>query len=482
MVFDHSGQVVSSEQLEHRQIFPQAGRVEHDAVEIWRNTRRVAAAALAAVDLHPDDLAAVGITNQRETTLIWDRSTGEPIHNAIVWQDTRTAALCDELGGDVGVDRYRERTGLPLSTYFSAPKIRWLLDNVDGARERAEDGELCFGTMDSWCAWQMTGGVQGGLHITDVTNASRTMLMDLRTLTWDEEICSEMGIPTSLLPEIRSSSEVYGDLRPGGAFAGVPLAGILGDQQAATFGQACLSSGEAKNTYGTGNFLLLNTGTEPVFSDHGLLTTVCYRIGEQDARYALEGSIAVTGSLVQWLRDNLGLFSHAGEVEALATSVDDNGGAYFVPAFSGLFAPRWRPDARGVIVGLTRFVNKGHLARAALEASAYQTREVIEAMQADSGVDLSTLKVDGGMVVNEMLMQFQADMLGVPVVRPKVNETTALGAAYAAGLAVGFWESEDEIRTNWVEDKRWEPQMAEDRREELFAGWNRAVEHSFDLA
>ena len=482
MVFDHAGQVVNSEQLEHRQIFPQAGWVEHDAAEIWRNTRRVAASALAAVDLHADDIAAVGITNQRETTLIWDRATGEPIHNAIVWQDTRTAALCDELGGDFGVDRYRERTGLPLSTYFSAPKIRWLLDNVDGARERAENGELCFGTMDSWVAWQMTGGTEGGLHITDVTNASRTMLMELRTLSWDEEICSEMGIPMSLLPEIRSSSEVYGELRAGGAFAGRPLGGILGDQQAATFGQACLSPGEAKNTYGTGNFLLLNTGTEPVFSDHGLLTTVCYRIGDQDARYALEGSIAVTGSLVQWLRDNLGLFSNASEVESLANSVDDNGGAYFVPAFSGLFAPRWRPDARGVIVGLTRYVNRGHLARAALEASAYQTREVIEAMQADSGVALSTLKVDGGMVVNETLMQFQADLLDVPVVRPQVNETTALGAAYAAGLAVGFWESEDEIRANWAEGGRWEPAMDSDQRESLYAGWNRAVEHSFGLA
>ncbi|MEE4022444.1 glycerol kinase GlpK [Gordonia sp. PKS22-38] len=482
MVFDRRGRVVSSEQIEHRQVFPQAGWVEHDASEIWRNTRRVVAAALASADLKYGDIAACGLTNQRETTLIWDRATGEPIHNAIVWQDTRTNDLCTELAGDVGVDRYRDRTGLPLSTYFAGPKIRWLLDNVDGARERAEAGELCFGTMDSWTTWNMTGGRDGGLHITDVTNASRTMLMDLRTLAWDEQICAEMGVPTSLLPEIRSSSEVYGPLREHGSLPGVPLAGILGDQQAATFGQACLDPGEAKNTYGTGNFLLLNTGTEPVFSQHGLLTTVCYRIGDQAPRYALEGSIAVTGSLVQWLRDNLGLISQAADIEALAASVDDNGGAYFVPAFSGLFAPRWRPDARGVIVGLTRFVDKGHLARAALEASAFQTREVIEAMQADSGVELSTLKVDGGMVVNDLLMQFQADILDVPVVRPVVNETTALGAAYAAGLAVGYWESEDEIRENWAEDRRWEPAMDTATRDGLYAGWNRAVEHSLDLA
>ncbi|MYR06185.1 glycerol kinase GlpK [Gordonia sp. SID5947] len=482
MIFDRQGRVISSEQIEHEQVFPQAGWVEHDAAEIWRNTRRVAAAALASADLKHGDIAACGLTNQRETTLIWDRETGEPIHHAIVWQDTRTNDLCGTLAGDAGMDRYRDRTGLPLSTYFAGPKVRWLLDHVDGARRRAEAGELCFGTMDSWITWNMTGGRDGGLHITDVTNASRTMLMDLRTLAWDEEICAEMGIPMSLLPEIRSSSEVYGPLREHGSLPGVPLAGILGDQQAATFGQACLNPGEAKNTYGTGNFLLLNTGTEPVFSNHGLLTTVCYRIGDQDARYALEGSIAVTGSLVQWLRDNLGLIGHAHEIESLAASVEDNGGAYFVPAFSGLFAPRWRPDARGVIVGLTRFVNKGHLARAALEASAFQTREVIEAMQADSGVELSTLKVDGGMVVNDLLMQFQADILDVPVVRPVVNETTALGAAYAAGLAVGYWESEDEIRANWAQDKRWEPRMAADDRARLYDGWNRAVGHSFDLA
>ncbi|TYQ10997.1 UNVERIFIED_ORG: glycerol kinase [Gordonia westfalica J30] len=482
MIFDHKGRVVGVEQLEHEQIFPRAGWVEHDAAEIWRNTRRVGAAALASAELTAKDIVACGITNQRETTVIWDRESGKPVHNAIVWQDTRTSEVCEELAGDVGADRFRERTGLPLSTYFAGPKVRWLLDNVDGLRERAEAGELCFGTMDSWIAWNMTGGVDGGQHVTDVTNASRTMLMDLRTLDWDEKICEEMGIPMSMLPEIRSSSGEFGSLRGNGPLPGVPLTGILGDQQAATFGQACLNPGEAKNTYGTGNFLLLNTGTEPVFSEHGLLTTVCYRIGDQQARYALEGSIAVTGSLIQWLRDNLGLFPVASDVEKLAAEVDDNGGAYFVPAFSGLFAPRWRSDARGVIVGLTRFVNKGHLARAALEASAFQTREVIEAMQADAGMELSTLKVDGGMVVNELLMQFQADILDVPVVRPVVNETTALGAAYAAGLAVGYWESEDEIRANWAEDKRWKPTMVEEERDRLYAEWNRAVEHSFDLA
>lgn len=482
MIFDHSGNIVSSEQVEHEQIFPRSGWVEHDGVEIWRNTRRVVAAALASEDLQTADIKAVGITNQRETTLVWDRATGEPIHNAIVWQDTRTSALCEELGGDEGPSRYQQRTGLPLSTYFAGPKIRWLLDNVDGARDRAEAGELCFGTMDTWLVWNMTGGPDGGRHLTDVTNASRTLLMDLETLDWDEDICREMQIPMSLLPEICSSSQVYGKVRERGRLADVPIAGILGDQQAATFGQACLEPGEAKNTYGTGNFLLLNTGEEIVHSEHGLLTTVCYKIGDKKPIYALEGSIAVTGSLVQWLRDNLGLISASGDIEVEAKSVDDNGGVYFVPAFSGLFAPRWRPDARGVIVGLTRFVNKGHVARAALEATAFQTREVIEAMQADSGVELSTLKVDGGMVVNELLMQFQSDILGVPVVRPVVNETTALGAAYAAGLAVGYWEGEQEIRDNWAEDKSWEPVMDADDRDERFAEWNTAVERSYNLA
>ncbi len=476
MIFDHDGAVVSVAQKEHEQIFPRAGWVEHDPVALWINTREVAAGALAKVDLTRADIAAVGITNQRETTVVWERSTGKPIYNAIVWQDTRTDQLCVELGGDEGPDKYRDKTGLPLSTYFAGPKIRWILDNVDGARAKAEAGELCFGTVDTWIVWNLTDGV----HVTDVTNASRTMLMDLETLQWDESICADFGIPMSMLPEIRSSSEVYGTGRPRGNLAGVPVAGILGDQQAATFGQACLSEGEAKNTYGTGNFMLLNTGTKPVHSKHGLLTTVCYKLGEAPAVYALEGSVAVTGSLVQWLRDNLGIIQNAKDIEPLAASVDDNGGAYFVPAFSGLFAPRWRPDARGVIVGLTRFVNKGHLARAALEATAYQTREVIDAMRADSGVELSALKVDGGMVVNETLMQFQSDILGVPVIRPVVNETTALGAAYAAGLAIGYWADTEDIRNNWAVGQTWEPAMDESERSRLYAEWNKAVERTYN--
>lgn len=480
MIFDHGGRVIGSAQQEHTQIFPQAGWVEHDATEIWRATREVVATALAARDLTRHDIAAVGITNQRETTVVWDRTTGEPVYNAIVWQDTRTDRLCEELAGDRGPDRFRETTGLPLSTYFSGPKLRWILDNVEGVRARAEAGDLCFGTMDSWILWNLTGGVSGGVHATDVTNASRTMLMDLRTLDWDEGICADMRIPMSMLPRIRSSSEQFGTSRERGNLAGVPVAGILGDQQAAMFGQACLSPGEAKNTYGTGNFLLLNTGTTPVHSEHGLLTTLCYRIGDAAPVYALEGSVAVTGSLVQWLRDNLGIINSAKEVELLASAVPDNGGTYFVPAFSGLFAPRWRPDARGAIVGLTRFVNKGHLARAALEATAFQSREVIEAAEADSGVALTSLKVDGGMVLNETLMQFQADILDVPVIRPVVNETTALGAAYAAGLAVGYWSSEDDIRENWEVGKTWTPNMPAEQRDRLYREWNRAVERTYD--
>ena len=476
MIFDHDGAVVSVAQKEHEQIFPQAGWVEHDPVSLWMNTREVVAGALAKADLTRADIAAVGITNQRETTVVWERKTGKPVYNAIVWQDTRTDQLCQELGGDAGPEKYRAQTGLPLSTYFSGPKIRWILDNVDGARAKAEAGELCFGTIDTWILWHLTEGQ----HVTDVTNASRTMLMDLETLQWDESICADFGIPMSMLPEIRSSSEIYGKGRPRGNLAGVPVAGILGDQQAATFGQACLSVGEAKNTYGTGNFLLLNTGTTPVHSKHGLLTTLCYKLGDAPAVYALEGSVAVSGSLVQWLRDNLGIIQNAKDIEALAATVDDNGGAYIVPAFSGLFAPRWRPDARGVIVGLTRFVNKGHLARAALEATAYQTREVIDAMRADSGVELSALKVDGGMVVNETLMQFQSDILGVPVIRPVVNETTALGAAYAAGLAVGYWSDTDDIRRNWAVGKTWEPDMEESERARLYAEWNKAVERTYN--
>ncbi len=480
MIFDHAGRVVSSAQQEHQQIFPQAGWVEHDASQIWHTTREVVAAALAKRDLTRDDVVAVGITNQRETTVVWDRSTGEPVYNAIVWQDTRTDQLCEQLAGDEGPDRYRQRTGLPLSTYFSGPKLRWLLDNVDGVRSRAEAGDLCFGTMDSWILWNVTGGPDGGVHATDVTNASRTMLMNLHTLEWDEEICADMGVPMSMLPQIRSSSGPFGTARERGPLAGVPVTGILGDQQAAMFGQACLRPGDAKNTYGTGNFLLLNTGTTPVHSDHGLLTTLCYRIGEAPAVYALEGSVAVTGSLVQWLRDNLGIINSAKEIELLASAVPDNGGTYFVPAFSGLFAPRWRPDARGAIVGLTRFVNKGHLARAALEATAFQSREVIEAAEADSGVKLTSLKVDGGMVLNNTLMQFQSDILDVPVIRPVVNETTALGAAYAAGLAVGFWTSEDDIRDNWEVGQTWTPSMPTEQRDRLYQEWNKAVERTYN--
>ncbi|MFC5063713.1 glycerol kinase GlpK [Actinomycetospora atypica] len=483
MIFDHSGRVVAVDQLEHQQIFPRAGWVEHDAAEIWVNTRQVCGGALARADLDASNIAAVGITNQRETTVIWDKATGEPIHNAIVWQDTRTQDICDELGAlGGGAERYRAKTGLPLATYFAGPKARWILDHVEGARERAERGELAFGTMDTWVLWNATGGIEGGLHVTDPTNASRTLLMNIDTLEWDPELCEEIGVPMAMLPEIRSSSETYGNIRARGTFRDVPVSGILGDQQAATFGQACLSVGEAKNTYGTGNFVLLNTGTEKVESKNGLLTTVCYKIGNNDAVYALEGSIAVTGSLVQWLRDNLGMISSAPEVEDLAKSVDDNGGAYVVPAFSGLFAPYWRSDARGVIVGLTRYVNKGHIARAVLEATAFQTREVIDAMNADSGVPLTTLKVDGGMVGNEVLMQFQADLLGVEVVRPVVAETTALGAAYAAGLAVGFWSSEQEIRDNWAQDKVWEPNMDPGERDRIYAEWKKAVTRTFDWA
>ncbi len=481
MIFNHAGQVVAMDQLEHQQIFPQAGWVEHDPGEIWTNTRQVCAGALAKADLTTADIAAVGITNQRETTVVWDKATGKPVYNAIVWQDTRTDKIVDELASqDGGQNRYTGKTGLPLATYFSATKIRWILDNVSGVRERAEKGELLFGNMDTWVLWNSTGGPDGGLHVTDPTNASRTLLMDLKTLAWDKDICDEIGIPMAMLPEIRSSSEVYGQFRERGVFSGLPIAGILGDQQAATFGQACLSPGEAKNTYGTGNFLLLNTGQEPVLSQNGLLTTVGYKIGDNAPVYCLEGSIAVTGSLVQWLRDNIGLIATAPEIEQLARSVDDNGGAYFVPAFSGLFAPHWRSDARGAIVGLTRFVNRGHLARAVLEATAFQTREVADAMNADSGVPLTSLKVDGGMVGNELLMQFQADVLGVPVIRPVVSETTALGAAYAAGLAVGFWESEDDIRTNWAKDKQWDPLMSPERRSREYHNWQKAVTKTFD--
>jgi glycerol kinase len=480
MIFDHSGSVVSVAQMEHEQIFPKAGWVEHDPVEIWNNTREVIGSSLSKANLNSSNIKAVGITNQRETAVVWDKTTGEPVYNAIVWQDTRTQKICDELAGSDGNDKYKAKVGLPLATYFSGPKVRWILDNVDGAREKAEAGDLLFGNTDAWVLWNLTGGAENdGVHVTDVTNASRTMLMDLSTLSWDEGIAADMKIPMSMLPEIKSSSEVYGECKPG-VINGVPVAGILGDQQAATFGQACLEVGMAKNTYGTGNFILLNTGEEQVPSENGLLTTVCYKIGDNKPIYALEGSIAVTGSLVQWVRDNLGLIKDAPEIEELAKGVDDNGGAYFVPAFSGLFAPYWRSDARGALVGLTRYVNKGHIARAVLEATAFQSREVVDAMNADSGVPLTELKVDGGMVVNETLMQFQADILGVDVVRPKVAETTALGAAYAAGLATGYWESEDDIRNNWGEDKRWTPQMDEGDREKTFRNWKKAVTKTFD--
>ncbi|GAC1560659.1 MAG: glycerol kinase GlpK [Herpetosiphon sp.] len=478
MIFDHSGKVVAVDQREHEQIFPRPGWVEHDPDEIWQCTRSVVTGVLEKAKLTTSDIAAVGITNQRETTVVWDKTTGKPVYNAIVWQDTRTDEMVNMLSKDGGQDRFRTKVGLPLATYFSGPKIRWILDNVAGARDDAEAGNLIFGNMDSWVAWWLTGGPNGGLHITDVTNASRTMLMNLKTLNWDDEILGIMDIPRSMLPTIHSSSEVYGECK--GELAGLPLAGILGDQQAATVGQACYDAGEAKNTYGTGNFMLLNTSTKLVQSKCGLLTTPCYKFGDQPCIYALEGSIAVTGSLVQWLRDNLGIINSAPEIEELARKVEDNGGICFVPAFSGLFAPYWRSDARGVIVGMTRYITKNHIARAALEATAFQTREVTEAMAKDSDVPLKALKVDGGMVYNDLLMQFQADILGVPVVRPKVAETTALGAAYAAGLATGYWQNTDEMRSNWDMDKTWEPHMGQDQRDTLFAQWKKAVTRTFD--
>jgi glycerol kinase len=479
MIFDHGGQVAAVDQLEHEQIYPKAGWVEHNPKEIWERSRQVMDAALQKVGGNAGDIAAIGITNQRETTVVWDRNTGEPVYNAIVWQDTRTDKICDELAQDGGQDRFRLKIGLPIATYFSGPKIRWILENVDGTRERAEAGDLIFGNTDTWCIWNLTGGPDGGLHVTDPSNASRTMLMNLETLDWDDELLDTIGVPRAMLPEIRPSSGEYGEVREG-AFTGVQVAGDLGDQQAATFGQTCFSVGEAKNTYGTGNFLLLNTGNEAVQSENGLITTVGYKIGDDAPVYCLEGSIAITGALVQWLRDNLKMIRSSGEVEDLAKTVEDNGGTYIVPAFSGLFAPYWKSNARGVVAGLTRFVNNGHIARAALESTAFQSREVADAMNADSGVELESLKVDGGMVVNETLMQFQADILGVPVIRPKVAETTSLGAAYAAGLATDFWAEVEDLRENWVEDKRWEPQMDADAREEAYRYWKKAVERTFD--
>jgi glycerol kinase len=478
ILFDSDGQIAGMGQREHEQLHPRAGWVEHDAGEVWRRTQEVIAAALADAQAQAGEVAAIGITNQRETTVVWDRQTGEPLCNAIVWQDTRTDATVRDLAGAQGVDRLRNSVGLPLSTYFSGPKLTWILDNVEGARERAEGGELAFGNMDTWVLWNLTGGPDGGVHVTDVTNASRTMLMELQTLDWHEPSLELMGIPRSMLPEIRSSSEVYGEAR-GTALGGRPVAGILGDQQAALFGQTCFARGEAKNTYGTGSFLLVNTGPEIVRSTN-LLTSVAAKIGDGPTSYVLEGSIAVTGAAVQWLRDQLGLIGAAAEVEDLARTVDDNGGVYFVPAFSGLFAPYWRDDARGAIVGLTAYARAGHIARAVLEATAWQTREVVDEARAAAEFPFRELKVDGGMTANELLMQFQADVLGVPVVRPKVTETTALGAAFAAGLAVGVWSDEAELCERWSEDRRWEPQMDERLREREYAQWKKAVTRSFD--
>jgi glycerol kinase len=478
MIFDHGGNVIGVDQMEHEQIFPQPGWVEHDATEVWLRTQDVTRGALQKAGLQPSDLAAVGITNQRETTVVWERSSGRPIHNAVVWQDTRTDVICEELARDGGQDRFRDSTGLPIATYFSGPKARWILDHVDGARNRAERGELLFGNIDTWLIWNLTGGPDGGVHVTDVTNASRTMLMDLSSLDWSEPNLEAVGVPRAMLPDIRPSSQVYGEAV--GDLAGIPIAGDLGDQQAALFGQTCFSVGEAKNTYGTGNFLLLNTGGEPVASKSGLITGVGYKIGDEAAVYMLEGSIAITGALVQWLRDNMRMIDSSAAVEELAKTVEDNGGVYFVPAFSGLFAPYWRSDARGVIAGLTRFVNAGHIARAALEATAWQTREVVDAMNADSGVDMTSLKVDGGMVFNELLMQFQADVLDVPVIRPTVAETTSLGAAYAAGLAVGFWPRVEDLRANWGKDKEWQPRMDARTRDQQYRLWKKAVTRTFD--
>jgi len=478
MIFDHAGKVVAVDQKEHEQIYPKPGWVEHDAIEIWQRTQEVIDGCIKKSGVDPKDIAAVGVTNQRETTVVWDRATGKPVYNAIVWQDTRTDVICNELAKDGGQDRFRSHVGLPLATYFSGPKIRWILDNVPGVRAKAEKGEVLFGNIDTWVIWKLTGGPNGGVHVTDVSNASRTMLMNLETLDWDDEILKIMGVPKAMLPRIRPSSDVYG--KAVGTLSGIPVAGDLGDQQAALFGQTCFSPGEAKNTYGTGCFMLMNTGTKPVPSKNGLLTTLGYKIGDQPAVYCLEGSIAITGALVQWLRDNLKMFDFSKHVEEYAKNVPDSGGIYFVPAFSGLFAPYWKSDARGAILGMTRYITRDHIARAALEATAYQTREVLDAMNADSGVPLTALKVDGGMVFNELLMQFQADILGVPVIRPTVAETTALGAAYAAGLAVGFWNAVEDLRANWGKDKEWDPKMDATEREKLYKGWKKAVTRTFD--
>ncbi len=479
IVFDKSGRIVSVAQKEHEQIFPQPGWVEHDAAEIWRRTEEVIAEAMQQRGLRPSDLAAIGITNQRETTVLWDRKTGHPVYKALVWQDTRVDKYVSEMARDGGPDRFRAKTGLPLATYFSGLKIRWILDNVPGVRERAQAGDVLFGNMDSFLLWNLTGGQRGGLHVTDCTNASRTQLMNLRTLDWDPELLATFGVPAQMLPKIQSSSQVYGNAVLD-SLQGVPVAGILGDQQAALVGQTCFRSGEAKNTYGTGCFLLMNTGDQPVASKYGLLSTVAYRFGNQPAAYALEGSIAITGALVQWVRDNFGLIAKSCEIETLARTVKDNGGVYFVPAFSGLYAPYWKANARGVIAGLTRQTNKGHLARAVLEATAFQTREVVEAMEKDSGIKLDVLRTDGGMVDDDLLMQFQADILDRPVVRPAVKETTALGAAYVAGLAVGFYRDLDDLRSQWSVDHTWQPHMEAKQRDAMYSSWKKAVSRSFD--
>ena len=479
IIFDRSGRIVACEQREHQQIYPRAGWVEHDPEEIWRRTQEVIAGAMQQSALAPSDIAAIGITNQRETTVLWNRKTGAPIHNAIVWQDTRVADLVAEFARDGGQGRFRMQTGLPLATYFSGLKIRWLLENVPGARQQAKSGDVLFGNIDTFLVWHLTGGTRGGLHVTDVTNASRTLLMNLRTLNWDLEILSAFGIPTAMLPRICSSSEVYGTATER-VVQGVTIGGILGDQQAALVGQTCLQPGQAKNTYGTGCFLLMNVGETPVPSNSGLLSTLAYKLGSQPAIYALEGSIAITGALVQWLRDNLGMIKKSSDIETLAISVTDNGGVYFVPAFSGLYAPYWKDNARGVIAGLTRYATRGHLARAVLEATAFQTREVLEAMEKDSGIELASLRTDGGMVENNLLMQFQADILNKPVVRPIIKETTALGAAYAAGLAVGFYKSADDLRANWAVDYTWYPTLEAEQREQMYRMWKKAVTRSFD--
>jgi len=480
IIFNKGGEIISVGQKEHKQIYPQAGWVEHDSDEIWRNTQEVIGLALGKANLSAKDLAAVGITNQRETTLAWNKITGKPYYNALVWQDTRVGSELAELAKDGGMDRFRAKTGLPLATYFSGLKLRWLLNNIKGLREDAEKGEALFGNMDTFIAWNLTGGVDGGIHITDVTNASRTQLMDLATCQWDDEILQVLSIPKAMLPTIQASSKVYAKAK--GVLGGVPLAGILGDQQAALVGQTCFDPGQGKNTYGTGCFLLMNTGKKPVQSQHGLLTTVAYQLGDEPVHYALEGSVAITGALVQWLRDNLGIIKNSPDIEKLAKEVDDNGGCYFVPAFSGLYAPYWKQDARGVLVGLTRYVNKSHIARAALEATAFQTWEVLEAMEKDAGISITSLRVDGGMVVNQLLMQFQSDILGEEVICPKIIETTALGAAYAAGLAVGYWENLDDLRKNWAIANTWKPNMSVDTRTKMRKQWKKAVTKSFDWA